>query len=1638
MSETATTEAGDAQLTGGNYELLRRRLGAQTEALLAATTAVDAIRTAAFGGTQISLTGASRLATAVACRARDATRVGDVLVLGYNTELELGTITPEHVFALYAADPNAAELAPLAADDPRNFLGDPTFREDFDKLYRFYGKARFSDLRVTRNQLLAVFRVGEREQDIQVLRWAVTDAGGVSYLDARGDRDYTFPAAHDLDWRESTREDQRAGAYPVTAVLDEVFVGFRAGRLQLRVDTGMGDTHAVIDEAVANPNQSLTDVAIRYATTGDVLLIDVALYGEGSRTYVFSRSTRGGVRVDAAGHSSRMLPGGNGIVFCGGYHTAASGTRTFDVDTANMALEEVIAAPNGEDLLYVYHRRSDGAYLLMPYNLVRHEIAQVIPAHGFAIFDNGSMVLFRGQPQDAAEAVSHPIQWWTTPFTAPDHVPPVAAGNEWAARVGNPALVSGLGAIFELSRIVTSGEPTQRTWENAAAGARRILDTNLWLNDNEAAPVRAALTEAAVTVGSLIDEYAVRERKKVQARNELVRVDQQVRDTLAKVGGASTAAAVVAMMGELRRTRGAVAGLGELEQLDPLAIEPLAQQLDEANVAMSARAITVLADATAFATFHQAVDTQTRAVDEATTTVELDAIAATLAAQAHDLDAVVDTVAAIDSGDPTVRTGIVRSVSDITGALNRARSILDQRRRALAATETGAAFDAERGLVEQTMGGSVATAATPEDCDAVLARLLVNIERLDSRYGDDPERGADLAELRNAVHEAVSAKRTTLVDERNRRASRLVEAGNRLIETVARRAAEQTTDQEVEAFLATDQMPSRVRELADELESLGDAGRAAEMRSALRLAAETARRRLRDRTALGGDDNVIKLGSHRLSRTLQPYEVVLAPTGDGRVSVTVTGTDYASDVTEQLSAFVDLLASPYPSEAPDVSRSEYLAWAVIADAERSGGIGALVADAANPTVLAERIARLAERRHHDGYQRGVHDHDAARILTALSGQLAGEPLLRYTASARALARLWWHSIDDSERTRLTGQLGLAAAARVDFGSSEPVDIARTQLEARLLEFVGEGPPPWSPGTLEAAAAYLVDEVADGDTFIVSDTATELLTTLESTVGAPRSSQFVAAVNSAGTPVDRFLVARQWLAGFVGAAPERDRFRFDIDEAAAHLACRDSAPATRSVAGAVAVAATGLVADHARIVDGSLSTRLDALAGTAGARFALMESRWPAYIAARQAVIHAANVAIGLADLRPKPMAGFVRNSLIDQTLLPLFGSNLARQFGTVDATDAARQGLLVVVSPPGYGKTTLLEWLADQLGVLIVKVNGPALGQDTVSLDPADAPNATARAEVEKINLAFRLGRNVLLYVDDIQHTSPVLLSRFIPLADATRRIEGVIDGQAHTFDLRGKRFGVVMAGNPYTTGGGRFEMPDMLVNRADVHNLGDVSASHADSFAASYLDNSVTANPALAPHAARLLDDLDDIRRMAAGSLAVDSANLTHNWDASDLDASVRTVRQLGRARDALLAVNSAYIASASTTDEDRPTPAFLLQGSYRNMARIAARVVPVMTDTELDTLLDEHYAAEAQTLTDRSEENLLAYKHLVGRASEAEQARWAELVAAYRERQAAAHPASAVVRAIDGLAAAVRDGGDNLPPPPPPTAKG
>ncbi|MCL8395892.1 AAA family ATPase, partial [Pseudomonas aeruginosa] len=337
--------------------------------------------------------------------------------------------------------------------------------------------------------------------------------------------------------------------------------------------------------------------------------------------------------------------------------------------------------------------------------------------------------------------------------------------------------------------------------------------------------------------------------------------------------------------------------------------------------------------------------------------------------------------------------------------------------------------------------------------------------------------------------------------------------------------------------------------------------------------------------------------------------------------------------------------------------------------------------------------------------------------------------------------------------------------------------------------------------------------------------------------------------------------------------------------------------------------------------------------------------------------------------------------------------NLAKQMGTVGENKRSDlMGLLMMISPPGYGKTTLMEYVAHRLGLVFMKINGPALGHEVRSLDPAQAPDATSRQELEKLNLALEMGNNTMLYVDDIQHTHPEFLQKFISLCDGTRRIEGVWRGRTRTYDMRGKKFCVVMAGNPYTESGEVFKIPDMLANRADIYNLGDVLGGMEAAFTLSYIENSLTSNPVLAPLATRDMADLYVLVDRAMGK-EVSTNSLGHAYSSAEINEITATLQRMLRVRDVVYRVNQQYIASAAQDDRYRTEPPFRLQGSYRNMNKLAEKISPVMNEDELQQLISDHYLGEAQLLTTGAEENLLKLAELRGVLDDTQAQRWAQI---------------------------------------------
>ncbi|MFF0678688.1 DNA repair ATPase [Streptomyces tendae] len=1708
-TDTASATVAYDTADAGAYEVLRDRLAAQTADLARRAELLNVRRVEEFGSARLALASTERLRTehpGVPC---DLAAVGDSLLLGSTGRPGDRRTRPAavaDVFTLYDRD-----LNPLPESAVPGLLDDADFVREFADLHRYYRQARLLRLRPVDGRLLAVFRTGEKADDIRVLRWELTEDGRAAFLDARGERDDVFPPSHDFEWRAATREDHVLGRHPHVSVRGEFHVSAVGGALTVKLDDDTETAEGVYSEPVDEPLQSLADADIAHARVGALILLRVRPYKEDTdRHLVFNTLTKSVVRLDGIGLACRRLPDDQGIVFPGGYCLATGAHKTYELDAAGLEFEREVRSPNGEDVLYAFHARGESRGLLLSYNTIRKEVANPLPCRGWALAEDGTFTVLRADGDEPAQV--HPVQLWHSPYVSDTHAAAAPTGSGPLARVGNADLVRGISACLSVAGAVGEGITTAEGYRALAASCVRAADAHHWLGEEDLGDLAGALAAVRETAEQVLAEFeTVRDltRRAAEARDAAA---ERIASVVRRLRGEAPkeAAAWVRGLTELRHAHGHLLTVREMRYADAPGIDALAEEAEASLADLGQRAVAFLAREDAFDAQRADVEALVADAEAIATVAAAGPVAARLDELADGLRTVTDVVAELDMGDATVRTALLERVAAVLGGVNRARATLDARRRALLDREGRAEFTAETALLGQAVTAALAAADTPERCDDQLARLLARLEDLESRFAEFDGFLGELAGKRSEIYEALAARKQSLSDTRARRAEQLAASAARIMETVVRRSAMLADADAVSTYFASDPMPAKVRRTAEDLRALGDSVRAEELDGRLKSARQEAARALRDRTDLYADDGrTLRLGAHRFAVNTQPLDLTLVPDGDG-LAFALTGTDYRSPVTDpDFAATRTHWGRTLPSESTGVYRAEHLAARLL----REHGASAL----ADADDLPAFVREAAQEAYDEGYERGVHDHDATVVLTALlplydrAGTLVHEPAARaaaqlfwahgttpetresWTRRARSLARArdtfglstaigdleeelagavgtWLGSGSGPEETAAgaagrpgagrgiagtaggasadpaaaaegvaaspTGASGEAAGAAGSAtgaaGAGSPVgtaDSARGAAgpaaaggarraagvlpvaggRARTAEgFAGAagtvGPPSGALGRPEepsgsggqlarAAAAYLFHELTAGPGgFVLGAGTRTLLEKFRRTVGSPAYDEDLAAVDDLAA---RGQLAEAWISSYA-AATGADLTAGDLAEAVAAELCPDlpryegDAPPTAT--------AEGLLGSHPRVTGGRLALRLDEfLARTA--RFAAHDvPAFRAYQRRRTALVGAERDRLRLDDHRPRVMSAFVRNRLVDEVYLPLVGDSLAKQLGaTGDGKRTDTGGLLLLLSPPGYGKTTLVEYVAERLGLMLVKVGGPALGHDVTSLDPADAPNATARQEVEKINFALAAGNNTLLYLDDIQHTSPELLQKFIPLCDATRRVEGVWDGRPRTYDLRGKRFAVCMAGNPYTESGARFQVPDMLANRADVWNLGDVLTGKEDAFALSFLENALTANPVLAPLAGRDRTDLELLVRLATGDPTARADRLAHAYPPAELERILSVLRHLVAARETVLAVNAAYIASAARSDDTRTEPAFRLQGSYRNMNKIAQRIRPVMNDAERAAVLDDHYTAEAQTLTHGAEANLLKLAELRGTLTPEQAARWAEVRTAH-----------------------------------------
>ncbi|CAA6805425.1 MAG: FIG00948134: hypothetical protein [uncultured Thiotrichaceae bacterium] len=1604
MSET-TNNSENSVAESSAYEIIRTRLEKQGSQLESFTKELNEARLQEFQSAAMEVTGRLRVRTENNCVARDIVQVGEFLLFGYNVFIGLKKETRiEDVFTLYKLVEENGQYELKAVSYESSFLSHTSFAGDFRELYAYYKHARLIQLMVKDGKLLAAFQIGDRITDLRVFRWEISPQGELTYIDNRGERDIALPKTTDFEWVDLGWDNTEHGRHPHLNILDTLFVETIAGDLTIKVENNTESGQGIYSETVDDKTQSLDDAKFAYAVVGKLILLKVLPYREEVWRYlVFNHITQQVQRIDAIGQSCYQLPEDHGIIFPGGIYLQNGEMRHFEHDMRNMQFKRAIRSPNGEDVLYIFYEVEEGHSALFAYNLIEKDLKNPMFGHGYAIAADGQMVLFSSESDEATRI--HPMQIWQTPFMSDEYASQQATSDSFYARIGNAELVRGISDLYSITRSIHDSSVSVAHYNQLIQDSRRLFEAYYWLDKAELDSIKTVVHDIVNTSEKVLDEFEKVESIRIQADTAMQESEVEQKAILSALmpDAWSEAEQFVDALSRIRHQRGHLMTIREYRYINTARIVELDEQLVQAQDELGSDTVHFLASEKALQPYQEKLGVLENELAKADTLLKLETILQGQEKIAADLDLLSELMATLKVDDANVRTQVIDDISEIYAKLNQLRARTTHQKKDTGKAEAVAQFGVQFKLFSQSVTNALSLATSPDKCDEQLSRLLVQMEELESQFSDHDEFLADIIGKREEVHESFEAHKQSLINERQRRAQNLMDAAQRIITSIQRRTAKFTEMDELNTFFASDALVMKVRDIATQLRELDDSVKAGDLESSLKSYKEQAIRGLRDKQDIFEDGgNIIKLGPvHRFSVTTQELDLTLLPRGDHQY-IHLNGTDFFEKIdAPELEALRDYWDQNLESETPDFYRAEYLAGQILEALEH----GEL--DKGDNDWL-ELVRKFAAPRYKEGYEKGIHDHDAAQILEQLMPASARAGLLRFDPLARGLATVFWgHTQAQEPQINWPDRARAAAEMRRVFANGEAMTQLQQEMHDALQTFLQIESITTDEKVMQRATSYLVEELGhETIQFTTSIYAQQLADELRRNLHVAHAlDSFNRALEKLESkPAKRWQTIGAWLDAMLKSKAD-SRLGHYIPETIALISLADFP--RKSLEVDLEMHINDLMGDHPRIQSEKgkryLKLSLDKFMTRYQQHREHVAPMYQRYLHIRSEMIDQQRQQLRLEEFKPRPLASFVRNKLLNESYLPLIGDNLAKQMGTVgDDKRTDLMGMLMLISPPGYGKTTLMEYVASRLGLIFMKINCPSLGHNVVSLDPEQAPDASAAQELVKINLGLEMGNNVMLYLDDIQHTNPEFLQKFISLADGTRRVDGIWKGTSKTYDMRGKRFCIIMAGNPYTESGELFKIPDMLANRADIYNLGEVLGNKEEVFALSYLENSLTSNKVLAPLATREMKDIYTLVDLAKGK-EVSTNDLSHSYSGAELNEITEIFKKLLVVQEVVLKVNQQYITSAAQNDEYRTEPSFKLQGSYRNMNKMAEKVSSAMNVDELMQMIADHYQGEAQLLTGGAEENLLKLAELRGNMTAEEQARWDAIKEEYRRNRLA-----------------------------------
>ena len=1564
-------------LEGGTYEIIQSRLEAQKKDLIERLTLLNTARKEVFGSIETKLIANNRIITENNCTPSDIVTIGDQCIFGYNVYFGLRTeIKIEDVFSIYKYENEEFKAQNL------DLINDETFLFDFLNLYKYYRDTEFRKFFISGNYLHMVFQLSDRVTDIKTFKWLIRE-GTLEYIDNRSDHEYKFPKQHDFLWQEATRDMQKYGKHSHISILDKVFVETIGGTLTIKIEDNTASGKGIYDEEVEFPDQTLDDGNYKFADLGNLIALQIKPFQEDPRFFVYNHKLQEVQKIDSIKEAAILLPDNHGLIFSNGYYLQTGEYKIFENTLDGLLFQERIASPNGEDFMYVFYEDKYGQYVLISYNLISHEVKTPIICNGFTILNDGELCYFKSENE---QTKNHVIQIWQTPFVKGTIIPSEHK-DSFIYKIGNKDIVKAMADSNSIITLLNKNDDYEGLYADLAKLSQNIIDGYYWIAGKETFELEIPLLEIKNTANAAIDEF----EKVVQLRlhaKEIVKLTQEKANSLfskIKSSALDNIDAFVSNLADLRKLRGEVISLKEVRYVDESFIENLEKEIIEQTERISQYCVAFLLDEKALEPYHVRVKEKQEEISAITKVIDGKKLEDEVNQITSDLEMLIDIVSNLKIDDTSHATQIINNISLIFATLNKVKAEIKNKIGTLGGQEAKADFAAQMKLIDQSIVNAIDRANTPDKIAESLNKMSVQLEDLESRFAEYDDFTELIIEKREEIYTAFETKKNSLVEARNKKAIAVENASKRILKSVATKAMSFNSIEEINGYFASDLMISKLRDLVQQLHDLEDVGKAESIQTELKSAKEDAFRKLKDKQELYEDgENIIKLGKHKFAVNKQNLDLTIV-FKDEKLNYHLTGTDFYQPLKNDiLNSGKKFWNQDLVSENDQIYRGSFLAYKIFKSYSVEN-LTSLTSD-----QLQALVADETSKNYSEGYIKGVHDADAFEILKTLLEKHNALGMLRYESKTRAFAQFFWQNLQEEKREILNQKIKSAGEVLEIFPNSSQFDYILLELEKEVKSFSEEFDFVRKANLdVQNISSYLFQELMTEDVFVTSLKAkqlaegfikviTEKNTDLKFKTGIEKTTEFEAKLQ----------LAKQWVSSYINESKIITDVEYVYEVVALLLFPHESNEHLISISADAEI--IGLSGSHPTIVDGIYLFNYHRFTNLLVHYFEVEVPEFEKFRNERHQLTIQLKEDLRLHEFEPKVLTSFVRNKLIDQVYLPLFGDNLAKQLGSAgEDRRTDRSGMLLLVSPPGYGKTTLMEYLANRLGLVFVKINGPAIGHEITSVDPESATNSAAREELKKLNLALEMGNNVMLYIDDIQHCNPEFLQKFISLADGTRKIEGVFNGNAKTYDMKSKKFCVVMAGNPYTETGEKFRIPDMLANRADIYNLGDVIGNTADLFELSLIENSLTSHPLLTQLASKTPEDLYPLIQMTATGKK-EGIELKGNHSKQDIEAYVAVLDKVIKVRNVVLKANSAYIASAAMEDSYRVEPPFRLQGSYRDMNKLVSKIVPMMNDAEIETVLLSHYQNETQTLTNAAEANLLKFKEMTKMISNDEAARW------------------------------------------------